>query len=278
MRRIISVVVAMVLVVAFAPTGSAEPAVAAGFEGPESIHWDSGTEAWYASNFGGLVFGVPASEGFISRFTPDASAPEVFVDGLDQPFGVTTSGSTMYVADSPGVVVIDMDAAEVTRTIPVDAALNDVAVDPATGDVYASDTGDNTIYRIDVTDPAIVEEFVSGPELDGPNGLLVDGGELVVGTFGLGGGMGQLLAVDLTSKELRTIAEDVGNIDGVEKIGSDYLVTDYFRGRLVRVTPDGSTSTAAQVLPGAADHGIDPARSMVAVPHTLLNVVTFTEL
>ena len=108
--------------------------------------------------------------------------------------------------------------------------------------------------------------FVEGEDaIETPNGVLVDGNRVIVGSMGLGvfgppGGRGRgagapaggrLFAFDRTTK-VRTVItpQPVGGIDGIELDGSGgYLVTDVFGSRLLQVSASGTARTLLQ-FPG----------------------------
>ena len=86
-----------------------------------------------------------------------------------------------------------------------------------------------------------------------PNGLLVEGDRLLVGTMnpGIGGRGrgsspgGKLLAIDLKTKQrTRLTMESLGGIDGIERweTGS-LLVTDVAGSRLLSITRNGQVLT-----------------------------------
>jgi DNA-binding beta-propeller fold protein YncE len=58
---------------------------------------------------------------------------------------------------------------------PESAFLNDVASDNY-GNIYVSDTGTNTIYKLDTNlkNNASLQVWLQSPELNSPNGLYVD--------------------------------------------------------------------------------------------------------
>jgi len=51
--------------------------------------------------------------------------------------------------------------------------------------------------------------------------------------------------------------EQLGNLDGVAKIGEQLLVNDWMNGLLFRITADGRSTVAAELAPGVADIGAE---------------------
>src|SRR2546430_2128558 len=82
--------------------------------------------------------------------------------------------------------------------------------------------------------PSAAEVWLESDKLDGPNGLFLDGGTLMVAAYGQdpdGDGPaarapGRLLAVDLATKAIHPLGDmaPLGNLDGLEKLGSDWIV------------------------------------------------------
>ncbi len=226
----------------------------AGSDAPESAYWDATSRSWYVSN----VSGTPAEKdgkGWISRLDAEGKLVKaVWVDGLNAPKGLRAAGNLLYVADIDELVVVDIGKAQIEECLkaPGAAFLNDVAVGPG-GEIYATDTLANAIYRC--PSGRDCEVFLQGESPLSPNGLLVEGDHLVVASWGLVTGPstlgtttpGHLLRVDLETKAVESLGDGrpVGNLDGIEADGSDYLVTDWVAGRLLRVSKSLTiTSTA----------------------------------
>lgn len=181
--------------------------------------------------------------------------------------------------------MIDVAKARIRERISAPGArfLNDVAVGPG-GEVYVSDTLANTIYRCSQTS----EVFVKSDALEGPNGLLVDGDRLIVATWGVISDPitfatkvpGRLLVVDRRTGKITPFGhgKPLGNLDGIEKRGQDYLVTDFNAGKLFLVSPSGGATLLKTGLKESADLGYDPARRMIAVPEMGGGTVKFFRL
>src|SRR5262249_38396771 len=153
------------------------------------------------------------------------------------------------------VVSIDIATARITAHVKVEGAqfLNDLATAPD-GTVYASDSNLARIYAVRDGKSSV---FVEGADqVDVPNGLLVDGTRLILGTIGVSapraGGPGRgagpppsghLYAFDLKTKQRTQLTKDaVGGIDGIEPDGrSGLLITDVIGARLLHVAASGQT-------------------------------------
>ena len=276
------------------PAAADPPDTTSGFQHPESAYWDAATDAWYVSNFGGSELDAKGRDpdGYLSKLDADGNVvAERWVEGLRSPKGMRRSGNLLYLADVGQLVVIDLTAPpHVVRRVDLDAIgaqfPNDVAADPSTGDLYVSDTLREAIYRIDrkTLTPTVLLESAA---LEAPNGLLVDGGKLLVASYGPGldpntfrtTSPGRILEVDLSSKAVTPFRDmaRVGNLDGIEKQGSSYLVTDNPAGRLLRVAKDGSVSEVAKDFGSAADLGLRPD-DFAAIPQLRGDTVRFLKV
>jgi sugar lactone lactonase YvrE len=259
-----------------------------GFENPESAAWDEDTGGFYVSNIGPGAIDPLGREpdGYISRISAAGElATAKWVTGLRSPKGIHRRGDDLLVADVGQVVVIDVAGARIRETIDLDPLgaqfPNDVTVDARSGDAYVSDTGRSAIYRLPAGASG-AEVWLESDKLDGPNGLFLDGGTLMVASYGQdpdGSGPaarapGRLLAVDLSTKAVQPLGDmaPLGNLDGIEKFGSDWIVTG--SGRVWRVAPDGRAAELAQVA-NAADLGLRRGDGVAAVPTLSDNTVKF---
>jgi hypothetical protein len=68
----------------------------------------------------------------------------------------------------------------------------------------------------------------------------------------------------------------LGNLDGIEKLGSDWIVTDN-TGHVWRVTADGKATDLAQVA-NAADLGLRRGDRVAAIPTLSDNTVVFVTI
>lgn len=276
------------------PAEAHPPASAGGFEFPESVWWDGETGSFYVSNFGGSTInpGGREPDGYLSQLSGEGQMVAAkWVTGLRSPKGMRRVGDALYVADVGQVVVIDVAAAAIRSTIDLDAVgakfPNDVALDDRNGDVYVSDMLRNAIYRLPgASGPP--ELFLESPDLEAPNGLLVDGGTLLVASFGRdldpatfqSRQPGRVLTVDLATKEITPLGGmgPTGGLDGIEKLDASYLVTDNPGGRLIRVDAEGLVTEVARDMPGAADLGLRAGDRIAAIPQLRDGVVRFIDV
>jgi hypothetical protein len=262
------------------------------FASPESAYYDVASNAIFVSSINGQILEKDGN-GYISRLSPEGKMVSAkWVTGLNAPKGIRSLGGTLWVTDIDDVVSIDIASARVTARIKVDGAqfLNDLATAPD-GTIYASDSNLARIYAVKDGKSSV---FVQGADqVDVPNGLLVDGTRLVLGTIGVsgargaGGGRGpgpppsgHLYAFDLKTKQRSQLTKDaVGGIDGIEPDGrGGLLITDVIGARLLHVAESGQTRVLAKFSGGGADFGYIVSKRIAIVPFLAANNVSAYDL
>jgi sugar lactone lactonase YvrE len=187
---------------------------------------------------------------------------------------------TLYVADVDELLEINAASGEIVNRYPAKGAifLNDVAVGDD-GTVYVSDTPMNTIWRLK---DGTFEPWLANDDLNGPNGLLVQGDKLIVASFGKLPGPGQeqelggLLAVGLENQSVSKLGngETIGNLDGLQLLQPGvYLVTDWAAGVLYRVDAKGKADRLIKLSKGSADLIYLPDKKTVLIPIMLNNTL-----
>jgi hypothetical protein len=172
--------------------------------------------------------------------------------------------------------------------VKVDGAtfLNDLATAPD-GTIYVSDSAFSRIYAVKDGKTSIFAE--TAEVVEQPNGLLVDGDRLILGTIGPGGprgaGRGPAPSGHLFAFERKTgrrgqlTMEAVGGIDGIELDGSGgLLVTDVIGQRLLHVAKSGQVEVLAKFTAGGADFGYISAKRIAIVPFLFENRVAAYDL
>jgi DNA-binding beta-propeller fold protein YncE len=244
-----------------------------GFKNPESALYDPEASALYVSNVNGEGTAKDGN-GFISKVSPEGKVLAMdWVTGLDAPKGLAKAGGKLFASDIDKLVEIDIASGKVVNRYEAKDAkfLNDVAADAA-GNVYVSDMATNTIWRLA---GGTFEVFLKDDNLQSPNGLLVEGDNLIVGAWGvMTDGMatkvpGHLKIVSLKDKSIRSLGTvaPIGNLDAVEPLeGGSYLVTDWVAGKVLRIDRDGSVQVLEDLGQGTADLGYDPSTSTAFIP------------
>ncbi|MFL1467509.1 SMP-30/gluconolactonase/LRE family protein [Marinobacter sp. HN1S83] len=236
--------------------------VQSGFDQPESVVSDAEGAHLYVSSIHGQP-GEKNAQGYISKLSNDGKVVEKhWVNGLNAPKGMGIQGGQLFVTDIDRFLIIDLVSGEVLEQFspPQAQFLNDVSVSDD-GDVYVSDMMGNAIYRYDGQDLTL---WLEDERLMHPNGVLADEDSLLVAGWGTPIAAdfsteeaGSLLRIGFQDKALTQVAggEQLGNLDGVARIGDELLANDWMNGRLFRITADGQGTVAAELAPGVADIG-----------------------
>lgn len=244
-----------------------------GFNNPESIIKDDANNVLYVS----CVNGNPTDKdnnGYISKVSVDGKVvSQKWIEGLHAPKGMAIYKGKLYVTDINDIVVIDIVQAKITNRFTVEGStfLNDIATDQK-GNVYVSNTfGFSAIYKLNKN--STIETFLKDEQLQMPNGLYVDGDQLLIAPWGMGFDPatyqtktpGSLLSVNMKSKKITVLSGPIGNLDGLEKTLHGYVITDWLAGKLFYY--NGTTATELIDLPqGSADLEFDGKERIVFIP------------
>ncbi len=246
-----------------------------GFNGPESVEWDSAAGVFYVSNMGKDPM-AHDGDGYIAVVGADGKIKtDKWVTGLDAPKGMAVVGGKLYTADIDKLVEIDIAAGKISNSYPVKDAklLNDVTAGPD-GKIYVSDTFTNSVWMLDGGKMSLLAQ---DPLLMGANGLTVVGNALVVADLGdASQGFdkikpGYVVSIDLATKAVTAFgsADPAGTLDGIEPDGmGGVLMTDNMGGRLLEQAPGGAAKEVAKLEPGAADMEFVPDHNLIVVPIT----------
>jgi hypothetical protein len=254
---------------------------------PESAYYDATSNAIFVSSINGDVLAKDGN-GYISRLAADGKVVNAkWATGLNAPKGLRSVGGTLWVTDIDEVVGIEIASGRITAHVKIDGAkfLNDLATAPD-GTVYASDSQTFRIYAVKDGNPSMFVEIAE--PIETPNGVLVDGNRLIVGTMGAPGARGaqnppsggRLIAFDLRTKARTEITpQPIGGIDGIESDGrGGFLVTDVFGMRLLHVSASGTARTLLQFTAAGADFGYIASRKVAVVPFLFGNSVAAYDL
>ena len=244
-----------------------------GLKNPESAVYDPAANVIYVSNTNSGVMEKDGN-GFISKLSADGRVIALeWVKGLDSPTGLALAGGVLYAADVDRLVAIDPISGTITARYEAPGAkfLNDTAAGKD-GRVFAGDMVTNTIW---VLEGGKFSPWLQDDAIENPNGLLVEDGRIVVGSWGAMAEdfstkvPGHLKVIDLKTKKVADLGDPtpIGNIDGVEPDGKGgYFVTDWLKGGLFRTTPDGHATQLLPLAHGSADIGTVPERNLVLIP------------
>ncbi len=252
------------------------------FRTPEAVLYDRKRDVLYVSNFnvdGGFLAGrtEPRRREFISKIDTTGNVLALkWVIGLEAPTGMAIQNDTLYVVERNNLVEIDIEDARIIGrcAIPDASFANDIAMN-APGVGYISDNGRQATTGIYRYADGRVEPWIPATQVSRPNGLLVDGSELIA----YDNNRQALVGIGRADRQVRTIAtiasEAGGMGDGLVKLNEGtYLVTAW-SGPSWLVRPDGSATALLdtnQLKPVSgervnnADCGFVPKKNLWVIP------------
>ncbi|MFL2980961.1 MAG: SMP-30/gluconolactonase/LRE family protein [Methylophilaceae bacterium] len=249
----------------------------AAFKLPESVIYDKENEILYVSNMQDDPF-KKDKNGFISKVDLNGKILKLkWIKGLNAPKGLAISKGKLYVGDVDQLVEIDIKKGKIIKKHDAIGAalLNDVAADTK-GNIYVSDTFTDTIYRLNTFGQ--LTKWLYSPELQAPNGLHYEKGQLIVGSWGhptdgwSAAEVGHLKIISLKTKKIKSLGNGkaVGNLDGVESDGNNaYYVADWVGGKLLHIQKNGSFKEVLKLSQGVADHEVIHDKNMIIIPMML---------
>ncbi len=202
---------------------------------------------------------------------------KAFATGLDDPKGIVAFQNALFVTDKTRVVKIDAQGKATTFTAAEKFPsppmfLNDIALEPESGSLFVSDSGDlngagGAVFRIDVKSgkTELIVDAKSLPGLNTPNGLVLDGAShLLLADFG----SGVLYRIKLADKSSQKIAEGFEGGDGLtwDKHGR-LFITSWKSGKVWGIPRPGQKAVLlADKFEQAADSCLDPTGRFLLVP------------
>lgn len=249
---------------------------ATGLAGPECALPDTAAGVIYVSNVNGDPMGKDA-KGYIAKVSLDGKKVEKWVDGLKAPKGLAVANGHMFVGDVDELVEIDIAAGKIVakHKAPGAGLLNDVAA-TANGDVYVTDTGAGGVFKLS---GGKIEKWADDKILAGANGILVEGDNLIVNTWGVLTGKGfetsspgRVVSISTKDKKITELdgGKPVGNLDGFASLGGgDYIISDWMAGKIFKFSVGGKTEPIIDLGQGNADLAYDAASKIMYVPQMM---------
>lgn len=237
-----------------------------GFASPESVFVSE--DFIFVSNVGQRLEPLAKDkDGFISKLDKKGRVLELdFIKNLNAPKGMALIKNTLYVLDIDRLKGFDLSTSKEVFSLNIkgSAFLNDIAAyDENT--LFISDTATGIIHKISLESKK-VENFIT---LDlnqngGANGLTFDKTKqrlLVAGYHPDGVSGGQILSIDLKSKEIQVLVSKKGAYDGIvlDKNG-DILLSNWgenLQGSIYRLDKKGITRLDLPYMKGPADMFLD---------------------
>lgn len=270
MTRYAGLCIVLLGLVGRAGAGEKPPApLVTGMKNPESV----------AVGLGGQVFlseiGDFGKDGDGRILVLKDGKPVPFATGLDDPKGLVAFQKWLFVTDKDRVVRIDaagkVDVFADAKAFPRPPMfLNDIAVDER-GMFYVSDSGDlkgkgGAVFRIDPKGKvALVTDALKTPQIQVPNGLVLDGkAHLLLLDFG----SGHLLRLKISDGTATKLAEGFEGGDGLtwDNFGR-LFVTSWKQGKVWGIDRPGDAPVLlASGFESAADSCMDPTGRFLLVP------------
>lgn len=233
---------------------------------PEAILCDPQQDVCYVSNY------FCEGNESLSKLSPDGKVIEAeWITGLRMPAGMCLDGHLLYVVDRTGLNVIDTRNGTLMKKIPLPGMQmpNDVAID-GEGNIYITDTPANALFRYA---DGNLEPWMGSDLLQSPNALLVDGDHLLIGQNE------KLVSVAIADKKITTLVllERGSNVDGIQSDGQGHFLISDFRGKLYRISPEGSKDLLINTAtPGdySADFAFIPGKKLILIPTLTTNSIT----
>lgn len=260
------------------------------YDAPDQVVWHAPSKTWFVSNLGGGISLEKDNYGWITRTDAKGNIIDPFwigkKEGMHAPSGMTITDEFLYVVDRDGVYEIDVKNQNIATFFPIPTGefLNDIARS-SNGDLYISDFFGNKIYKISYATKK-TEVWLETERLEAPDGLYMDKDKLIVASWGVLSNpgtfdtskFGDLLSVDLTTKKITTLVKEVGNLEGIAKVGKHYYITDWAAGKLLKVNAKkGRVVDFISGLKNPTDPNFSSEINVLAFPQHGTNQVLFVD-
>ena len=275
MNRLRLLVPLLMLMAATAAAQSVAPAwTLKGFARPKAALYAEAEKTVFVSNMGESR-GLADGDGYISRVSADGKLQTLkWVTGLNEPRGLAYAQGRLFVADLDELLEIDVGKAQVTQRYKAAGVryLNAIALEPHShfkGQLvrgYVSDTSGNAIWYLG--DGGLSRSYTD-PALEGPNGLLVEGENLIIAGQGITQrGVGRIKSLPLDGDQLSERFGNAalqGSFDGLiaDEHGGYWLSED--SGKLLHVSASGEMRTVVEQLGGVGNPTLLP-KQMLLLP------------
>lgn len=235
---------------------------------PESAVYDPVSGLIYVSNF------LQGPQEFISQVSLDGRiVNKEWIKGLSRPTGLCVSDGRLFAVERTGVAEIDIRQGAILRRIPLEGCVfpNDITAAPDRT-LYISDNEANRIYRI-INGQASV--WMEGGGLSKPNGLHIDGNQLLAGCSG----DPSLKAIDLKTKQVTILATLYPGaiMDGLQPVGDGRILFSDFNGHLFLLDQTGSFKeilNTSTIQVNLADFEWIPEKKLLIIPGLYSNRLT----
>jgi sugar lactone lactonase YvrE len=263
----------------------------AGLSAPECVIHYEDEDVYLASNINGSPVAADGN-GFVSKINPDGSVKELkWIDGaaagvtLNAPKGMAVLEGKLFVGDVAHVQIFDIKSGKQIASVKIKEAsfLNDVAAGKDA--VYVTDTGLNfedgkftsngTDGVFKVRPDGKYEVVASDTKLGQPNGVMVDGDDILLACWG----SGKVLRIDPKGKRSELPKPPKGMLDGIFRTKDGTLmVNSQADHEIYTLKRDGTYSLFAGNLDPVSDMAYDAKRHRLIQAHAPTSTLTFIPL
>lgn len=230
---------------------------------PECATYDPDANIFYISNLN--RDNEVENDGYISIVNADGSLKNArWVEGLGSPLGNDFYNGHLFVNDGGNIVKINIESGKVIEKIAVEGAakLNGIDIDEE-GNIYAADSDGNKIFK--VTQEGGVTLLFEGMELNEPNGVFIQGEELIIASMG----GNSLLSFHLENNQIKTLVEGIGRVDGIIQLEGGHFLTSSWPGEVYFISNNMRKQkildTSGEKI-NAADIGYISDENLLVVP------------
>lgn len=233
------------------------------FKVPESVFYYPDNDMVFVANINGNPTDRDEN-GFISQLEPDGRIVRLeWVTGLHAPKGMNTYDGKLYVADIYRVAEIDIKKRKIIRFYEAEGAefLNDIVTDED-GNVFITDMAKGAVYKIEDGE---ISAWIPAGTFTKSNGVFYLDGLIYLGE------KNRIVSINPLTKEIKTIAEFDGGVDGLEITNDHTFIFSDWSGKVQAVKAGGKP----EVLFNTTDEKINAADIHLIREHNILLVPTF---
>jgi DNA-binding beta-propeller fold protein YncE len=245
-----------------------------GMNKPTCFIVDPSTGMYYVSNVAGSRR-IKDSTAFIAKIYPDGKRIDrLFIRSgrngivLNAPNGLAISGDDLFVADIDVVRRFDKNSGRLLGIIDLKLlgarSLHGITISPE-GHLFVSDTGSNTIFKIDLNVNYRVTILARGEGLGPPKGMVYENRhQRLLVTTAAGG---KIIAVDMEGQFLTVYKGKFKGLDGIDlDRQGDIIVSDTIAGKIYRIKKYSSIEVLREHMVTPAGVSFDARDNRVLVP------------
>lgn len=245
------------------------------FASPESVV--ANNDYIFVSNVGQKIEPLNKDlDGYINIISKADDKINIFAKDLNAPKGMKIINNTLYVVDIDTLYGFDITSKKEVFKLEIKGSVFLNAIESLDNDtLLVSDTGTYTIFEINLKDKNYKTFMNIDKNYGGPNGLLIDKNSLyVVGYDPSEKNGGAILKIDLASKNIEKLSDNLEQFDGIVKIDDDILVSSWgkeLNGYIYKLNQNKLEKLDLRALKGPADMFYDKNTNTLLVPEMANN-------